>query len=152
MTRFFRWMLPLLALLAALLSGCDAQALLNSDTAQTAPQPQATRPTTRPRSTPTPEVARIAGFAAVPLGELPPEASDTLQLIIDGGPFPYRQDGSTFQNRERLLPRQPQGYYREYTVETPGSDDRGARRLVVGERGEVFYTEDHYDSFVQVVP
>lgn len=80
---------------------------------------------------------------------LPAEALDTIALIERGGPFPHRQDGGTFQNRERLLPAQPRGYYREYTVHTPGSRDRGARRIVAGGRppAEFFYTDDHYRSF-----
>lgn len=78
-----------------------------------------------------------------------PEALETLQLIKRGGPFPYRKDGSVFHNRERLLPIRPNAYYREYTVRTPGAQNRGARRLVVGGRPpEVFYyTGDHYRSF-----
>ena len=80
---------------------------------------------------------------------LPPEAIDTLRLIERGGPYPYRQDDGVFGNREKRLPAQPRGYYREYTVETPGSRDRGARRIVAGGRPpvEYFYTEDHYRSF-----
>ena len=83
---------------------------------------------------------------------LPPEAITTLQLIERGGPFPYDRDGTTFQNRERLLPDRPRGYYREYTVETPGSPDRGARRIVTGgQPPEVYYyTDDHYRSFRQL--
>jgi guanyl-specific ribonuclease Sa len=83
---------------------------------------------------------------------LPPEAVDTLALIEAGGPFPYRRDGVTFENRERLLPAKPRGYYREYTVPTPGSRDRGARRIVAGgDPPEVFYyTADHYRSFRRV--
>ncbi len=91
---------------------------------------------------------------ASPPAWLPEEAIETLRLIRDGGPFPHRQDGSTFQNREGRLPRQPRGYYREYTVDTPGSDDRGARRIVAGggipgqsPPSEFFYTDDHYRSF-----
>ena len=85
---------------------------------------------------------------------LPPEAIETLALIQRGGPFPYRKDGTTFQNRERLLPAKPRGYYREYTVPTPGSRDRGARRIVAGcNPPEVFYyTADHYSSFRQIEP
>ena len=85
---------------------------------------------------------------------LPPEAIETLALIQRGGPFPYRKDGTTFQNRERLLPARPRGYYREYTVPTPGSRDRGARRIVSGgEPPEVFYyTADHYRSFREIAP
>ena len=85
---------------------------------------------------------------------LPPEALATLALIQRGGPFPYRKDGTTFQNRERLLPTKPRGYYREYTVPTPGARDRGARRIVAGGNPpEVFYyTADHYSSFRQIEP
>jgi ribonuclease T1 len=93
----------------------------------------------------------VSGLPAAFVDELPPEASDVIDAIRAGGPHPYRQDGSTFQNREGLLPFEREGYYREYTVETPGSPDRGARRIVTGERGAVFYTDDHYASFVEVV-
>jgi guanyl-specific ribonuclease Sa len=64
----------------------------------------------------------------------------------------YRQDGSTFQNREQRLPEKPYGYYKEYTVETPGSRDRGARRLILGSDGEAYYTNDHYETFVKIDP
>ena len=87
------------------------------------------------------------GMATITLDDLPPEALETIALIEDGGPFPYSKDGSTFQNREGILPSQPNGYYSEYTVETPGSSDRGARRIVGGEEGELYYTDDHYGSF-----
>lgn len=90
------------------------------------------------------------GLDLVALSRLPDEAADTWALIEDGGPFPFDRDGVTFENRERILPRRERGFYREYTVPTPGEDDRGARRLVVGEDDAVFYTGDHYDSFVQV--
>ncbi|MFI9612413.1 ribonuclease domain-containing protein [Streptomyces sp. NPDC052023] len=81
-------------------------------------------------------------------GDLPAQAHATLDLIEQGGPYPYPQDGTTFQNREGILPGQPTGYYHEYTVETPGSDDRGARRIVTGEEHEEdYYTADHYASF-----
>ena len=70
-----------------------------------------------------------------------------LALIDAGGPFPYRQDGTVFSNREHLLPAKARGYYREYTVPTPGSPDRGARRIVTGLGGEAYYTDDHYRSF-----
>jgi guanyl-specific ribonuclease Sa len=80
---------------------------------------------------------------------LPAEARETLKLIDAGGPFPYRRDGITFQNREGRLPDQPRGYYREYTVPTPGSRDRGARRIVSGGKppSVFYYTADHYKSF-----
>lgn len=79
---------------------------------------------------------------------LPSQAHDTLDLIKAGGPYPYPQDGTVFQNREGILPSQSAGYYHEYTVKTPGSPDRGARRIVTGEENqEDYYTADHYESF-----
>jgi len=76
--------------------------------------------------------------------------SATLGLIAAGGPFPYHQDGATFSNREGLLPIEPEAYYREYTVPTPGAQGRGARRIVTGSGGEVYYTSDHYRSFWRI--
>ena len=83
--------------------------------------------------------------------QLPPEGIDTLVLIESGGPFPFAKDGTTFQNREGILPPEPAGFYAEYTVITPGEDDRGARRIVAGDDGARFYTDDHYSSFREVV-
>ncbi|NEC53708.1 ribonuclease N [Actinospica acidiphila] len=90
------------------------------------------------------------GMSVTEVSELPAEARRTLQLIDGGGPFPYERDGSVFGNFEGLLPRHERGYYREYTVPTPGSDDRGARRIVTGRNGETYYTDDHYASFTAV--
>jgi guanyl-specific ribonuclease Sa len=81
---------------------------------------------------------------------LPAEAGQVWTTISTGGRLAYPKDGTTFGNVERRLPQRARGYYREYTVPTPGSRDRGARRLVTGERREVYYTGDHYDSFVVV--
>lgn len=93
--------------------------------------------------------------ATMTVAQLPPEARTTLALIAAGGPYPHRQDGTVFFNRERLLPLQPRGHYTEYTVRTPGERTRGARRLVVGGEPrrlqEVWYTADHYASFTRVV-
>jgi ribonuclease T1 len=102
--------------------------------------------------------SRDARMPEVDAAALPKEARETLALIKAGGPFPYRKDGSVFGNREKRLPLKPRGYYREYTVETPGSRDRGARRIVAGrgERGdarisgEYYYTDDHYGSFRRI--
>jgi guanyl-specific ribonuclease Sa len=126
-----RLRLPLLLLLLAV-------AVLVSTWRPAGPGPDA------PGSTDAP----AAADAATRLG-LPPEAVVTLQLIERGGPFPHRQDGTVFQNREGLLPQRPRGYYREYTVRTPGVSHRGARRIVTGgDPPEVFYyTADHYRSF-----
>jgi ribonuclease T1 len=92
-----------------------------------------------------------AGQPTVEEADLPRQARQTLDLITAGGPFPYDQDGAVFQNREGVLPKESSGYYHEYTVSTPGSDDRGAQRIVTGACGEQYYTDDHYDSFHLVV-
>ena len=104
---------------------------------------------------PVPEAAFAAGTVA--LAQLPAEAQTAHRLILAGGPFPHRKDGTVFGNRERALPAQPRGYYHEYTVHTPGSRDRGARRIVCGGRQpsqpkSCFYTGDHYASFRQIAP
>ncbi len=82
--------------------------------------------------------------------DLPPEARETLALIKRGGPFPYRRDGVVFNNFEKRLPIQARGYYREYTVKTPGRRDRGPRRIVAGGEREYYYTADHYQSFRRI--
>ena len=94
--------------------------------------------------------------AVVALADLPAQAQHAERLIRAGGPFPYSKDGTVFGNRERLLPLKPRGHYREYTVQTPGSPDRGARRIVCGgdrpvEPEACFYTADHYASFRRIV-
>ena len=96
-------------------------------------------------------VLAVALSTEVPVEKLPLEARQTVALIKAGGPFPYAQDGKTFQNREKHLPPRERGYYREYTVKTPGAKDRGARRIVSGRGGEFYYTEDHYRSFRRII-
>ncbi len=88
----------------------------------------------------------------VALSELPPEAAQTVALIRAGGPFPYDRDGVAFENREGLLPAESSGYYHEYTVPTPGASDRGARRIIEGSGGELYWTDDHYRSFERISP
>ncbi|MFD5703419.1 ribonuclease domain-containing protein [Streptomyces lasiicapitis] len=97
-------------------------------------------------------VTAPAGFSAAAVGDicysdLPSQAHDTLRLIDKGGPYPYPQDGTVFQNREGILPKQNTGYYHEFTVKTPGSPNRGARRIVTGNEQQDYYTADHYRSF-----
>jgi ribonuclease T1 len=113
------------------------------------------------RDTPQPPARSATGqVGEVALDELPPQARQTLSLIQQGGPFPYRKDSTAFFNRERRLPQRPRGYYSEYTVPTPGSGDRGARRIVAGKgstgdpasSGEYYYTDDHYRSFRRIRP
>ncbi len=87
---------------------------------------------------------------SAPSSSLPPEALTTLRLIDQGGPFPFERDGVVFENREGQLPRKPRGYYHEYTVVTPGEHSRGTRRIIAGDQGERYYSDDHYQSFTPV--
>ena len=84
------------------------------------------------------------------LAELPREAQQTLTLIKTGGPFPYSRDGIVFGNYEKRLPLKQRGYYLEYTVKTPGQRNRGARRIIAGEKAEYYYTDDHYNTFRRI--
>ncbi len=94
-----------------------------------------------------------SGLPTVELTDLPREAQETIERIQDGGPFPEPEhDGTVFHNYEGLLPEQADGYYREYTVPTPGLDHRGPRRIVAGEPREWYWTDDHYASFAEVLP
>jgi ribonuclease T1 len=92
--------------------------------------------------------------ATIAVTQLPREAQQTLALIKQGGPFPYPKDGATFGNYEKTLPIRKRGYYREYTVRTPGASNRGARRIIVGgvpaTSGEYYYTADHYTTFRRI--
>lgn len=138
-----------LALTAGLLlAACAA-------TAPPAPTATMTAAPSRPAAARAPESVAprqaLSGLPVVAAAELPSEAQDTLVAIARGGPFPYPQDDQTFQNREGILPGRPYGFYREYTVVTPDSGDRGARRIVAGSDGTRFYTDDHYNSFREVI-
>jgi ribonuclease T1 len=104
---------------------------------------------------PAPALARndappAAVATEIAVAELPGEARQTIALIRKGGPFPYGRDGIVFGNFEKQLPVQARGYYREYTVRTPGARNRGARRIVAGKGGELYYTDDHYQSFRRI--
>jgi ribonuclease T1 len=90
-------------------------------------------------------------IGTVNAADLPREARQTIALIKKGGPYPYRKDGAAFGNFERLLPLHERGYYREFTVLTPGSRDRGTRRIILGKAGEMYYTDNHYASFRRVL-
>jgi ribonuclease T1 len=114
----------------------------------TAPRTTASLPSASPPSVPQASArANPSGLPEVPESGLPAEARSTLALIRAGGPFRYSQDDQAFGNFERVLPRKDRGYYREYTVPTPGESDRGARRIVAGDGGEKYYTDDHYETF-----
>ncbi|PRY63349.1 ribonuclease T1 [Knoellia remsis] len=146
------WLAPLLAI--ALVVGLWWLATRDtSDAGTDGTQPGArVTATAGPSGTAYPSTGNTpdSGLDTIPESRLPREARATLGLIRAGGPYPYDQDDETFQNREGILPQQKRGYYREYTVETPGSDDRGARRIVRGRAGDTYWTDDHYDSFRQI--
>lgn len=139
-----------LALLLALVTaaylagtgGDDRGRITPSAVSPTAPTPSV--------SSSAPVTDPLSRLPVVVLADLPPEAADTLALIAVDGPYPYERDGAEFLNREGLLPQRPAGWYREFTVPTPGEDDRGARRIVTADDGAAYYTGDHYDSFVVV--
>ncbi len=132
-----------------------------NDLASGGKDPTATTTATPEATTATPEattttivddvVVRFSDLETIGRDELTAEALSTLTLIDQGGPYPYSQDDGTFQNREGILPDRDREHYREYTVDTPGSSDRGARRIVAGADGERYYTGDHYDSFREIV-
>jgi ribonuclease T1 len=103
--------------------------------------------TSAPQAAATPR----SGLPTIAASVLPSQARTVLALIDKGGPYPYKQDDTVFSNFEGLLPKRSGGYYHEYTVVTPGSSDRGTRRLIVGHDGDIYYTNDHYDSFRQVI-
>ncbi|WP_369349445.1 ribonuclease domain-containing protein [Stenotrophomonas sp. JAG2] len=142
---------PLLLLIAiVLLVGGLAAIKL----AQRPPAPQFAPSLTQPESAPAAGAAASSKAAPEAARDplppfLPTEARDTIALIQRGGPFPHRQDGSIFSNREQRLPQRPRGYYHEYTVDTPGAGNRGARRIVTGGTPPTgwFYTDDHYETF-----
>ncbi|MFF9769565.1 ribonuclease domain-containing protein [Streptomyces sp. NPDC053086] len=127
-----RALVGLLVCLCVLLTGC-------SSGTGTAPAPGGSAP------------AWAKGMGTVRETRLPAEARRTLTLIDRGGPYPYARDGVVFGNLEGRLPEHRRGYYHEYTVRTPGSRDRGARRIVTGQGGETYYTDDHYESFRAVL-
>ncbi len=124
-----RWLAGLIAALALMITGCAAGVVAPAGVEHDAE----------------------SGLELVELDRLPAEAQQTVALIRSRGPFPYRKDGATFGNREGLLPDRPAGFYREYTVPTPGEVDRGARRIVTGDDDRIlYYTDDHYQSFRRI--
>ncbi|MGG2463597.1 ribonuclease domain-containing protein [Streptomyces sp. RGM 3693] len=140
----------LLAALLLVLTGCSTGGDGKGSSAGThRPAATATAGTRSPGGGAAPGWAK--GLPTVPADRLPAQAQRTLKLIDAGGPFPYPKDGTVFGNYEKQLPKEPRGYYHEYTVDTPGSRTRGARRLITGKHHEFFYTDDHYKSFKAVL-
>ena len=139
------WQLPWLAKLGVVVGLAAASAVFN---------PASARDMT-PELAAASEQTNTQDASSIALSALPREAQTTYRLIQTGGPFPYEKDGVVFGNREHQLPRHPRGYYREYTVKTPGSRNRGARRIVCGgsppDRPEAcYYTGDHYANFRRI--
>lgn len=151
-----RPLIALLVLLALLGVGYTSRALDGGRAGPAATNHSSTAPAatdhasipSAPTDSPTTAAAPTSG--AVALSTLPEPARHTVALIRAGGPFPYQRDGVVFRNDERRLPARPSGYYHEYTVPTPGETDRGPRRIIAGSLGELYYTPDHYASFVRV--
>jgi len=132
------------ALLVVVL-GLGLLGFLNSCASGTSPQGQGS-----PSASAASSIDPDSGLPWVAVADLPSQARDTLELIDAGGPYPYDRDGVVFSNFEGLLPKQKSGYYHEYTVSTPGSKDRGARRIITGSKGEFYWTADHYASFQRI--
>ena len=139
-------------------TGVSTSTLTGTPTSTSTSTPTGPGASAEPGAVPTPSDAAslapadpVSTLRTMLVAALPAEGVDTLRLIDSGGPFPYSKDGVTFSNRERLLPEHPSGWYQEYTVITPGSTDRGARRIVGGRSGERYYTDDHYASFREVL-
>ncbi|HSN43638.1 MAG TPA: ribonuclease domain-containing protein [Propionibacteriaceae bacterium] len=158
MTRILRGLTTLIMVLALVvgawwvLTGSDGGGFQAGQTGQPSTSRAATTKsaTSKPVSN-KPSVDRDSGLPMVALTDLPKQARQTVALIEAGGPFPYPdKDGDTYFNFNEVLPKKSKGYYREYTVTTPGESSRGARRIVAGKPGEFYYTADHYDSFVRI--
>jgi ribonuclease T1 len=150
------WAISCILTLSAILGGCGKGGSQNAtqDAGASASQ-AASQPDQAASGTPVASGTQGQGaLATVPKAKLPAEAADTLRLIKAGGPFPFAEDGVLFRNSAALLPQHPRGYYHAYTVRTPGSADRGLRRVVCGgprkQTGDCYYTDDYYVSFKRI--
>ncbi|TDG10564.1 ribonuclease [Paraburkholderia guartelaensis] len=147
------WVFPCVVALSAILGGCGKESSRNATEASGASASQA--PGQAASGTPAASGAQVAGtLGSVTMAQLPGEAAETMRLIKAGGPFPFADDGVLFRNTAQLLPKHPRGYYHTYTVRTPGTTDRGQRRIVCGgprkQPSECYYTEDYYVSFKRI--
>ena len=138
-------------LLGAVLTACHAPGQVQTTQTQSA-QPQTTRTTSGQTSIRRRETDPTSGLDWVNVSALPTQGQQTYALILKGGPFPYARDGVVFQNREGVWPPRSRGSYHEYTGRTPGSSDRGARRIICAAPPECYYTADHYASFQRIRP
>jgi ribonuclease T1 len=143
------WAFSCIVALSAILGGCGKDGSRNATQESGASSSQAQL---APAASGTP--AASGALATVTKAQLPGETADTLRLIKAGGPFPFGEDGVLFRNSAGLLPQHPRGYYHAYTVRTPGSADRGLRRIVCGgprrQTGDCYYTDDYYASFKRI--
>lgn len=145
----------LLLFIPLLLGACDAprdDTMIRSDRTQVTTRTTVTTGSGAATQRQTTTTRQKTTGRTIPISDLPREGQQVMRQIAQGGPFRYAKDGTTFGNRERRLPRQPGGYYREYTVPTPGETDRGARRIVCGGQPDTrtddcHYTPDHYRTF-----
>jgi ribonuclease T1 len=150
------WAFSCILALGAILSGCNKDGSQNAAPNPDASASQALAPPGQAASgTPAASGAQDRSTpAAITKAQLPGEAAETLRLIKAGGPFPFGEDGVLFRNSASLLPQHPRGYYHAYTVRTPGSTDRGLRRIVCGgprkQTNDCYYTEDYYASFKRI--
>ncbi|MEC5409270.1 ribonuclease [Paraburkholderia sp. MPAMCS5] len=150
------WAFSCVVALSAILAGCGKDGSRSANEASGASASQApVQPAQGASGTPTASGAQVTGtLGTVTRTQLPGEAAETLRLIKAGGPFPFRDDGVLFRNSALLLPKHPRGYYHTYTVRTPGSTDRGQRRIVCGgprrETGDCYYTDDYYANFKRI--
>ena len=150
------WAFSCILALSAILGGCGKDGSRDATQEPGASASQATTQLGQAAST-TPAASGAqerSALAAVTKAQLPAEAAETLRLIKAGGPFPFGEDGVLFRNSAALLPQHPRGYYHAYTVRTPGSADRGKRRIVCGgqrrQTSDCYYTDDYYASFKRI--
>ncbi|WP_246012074.1 ribonuclease domain-containing protein [Hydromonas duriensis] len=148
----------LVSSILGMLSACTQQAKPEPAHSSLSPNAAGLTQNSPPKETKSSNASSAEGFAYIDVRALPKEAQTVIGQIKARASFPYQQDGQVFGNRERILPAQPRGYYHEYTVPTPGANNRGARRIVAGggstgdvaTGGEYYYTADHYRSFMRV--
>ncbi|MFC0400669.1 ribonuclease [Paraburkholderia rhizosphaerae] len=150
------WVFPCIVVMSALLGGCSKEGSRNGTDASAASAASASEaPAQGASDTPAASGAKQTGaLGTVTHAQLPAEAAETLRLIKAGGPYPFSEDGVLFRNSALLLPEHPRGYYHAYTVRTPGSTDRGQRRIVCGgprkQTNDCYYTDDYYASFKRI--
>ncbi|SIT39986.1 Guanine-specific ribonuclease N1 and T1 [Paraburkholderia ribeironis] len=145
------WAFSCILALSAILGGCGKN---GSQNAAQEPGASASQAPGQPGQAASGAPAASGALAAVTKAQLPGEAAETLRLIKAGGPYPFGEDGVLFRNSAALLPQHPRGYYHAYTVRTPGSADRGQRRIVCGgprkQTSDCYYTDDYYASFKRI--